>query len=725
MMMTENPLDKFMRDQLSVWPLAASNFRSLKTADVKEFKVYGMPVKVQRNPARIISSSADTAPEAIAARKCFLCVDNRPEEQYHMRFEGREGRAYHIQVNPYPIFPGHFVIARDSHVPQSIWHCYVDMLDFARKNPSSTIFYNGPACGASAPDHMHFQACPRHLLPLEEAVCSSMGGGTMTFLTDVRDARLYRFEGFSRGVFVLRATTSKSMEILFYRLLDCAPVHEGESEPRFNLFTWHESGEYRSMVVFRDKWRPHFYDAEGDEHYTMSLGCADVAGFFIVPVGDEFARITPSVLERMLDETSIPATAEDAMVRKLTRSQRTIDVGIMSAPEISFEIISDGAGARTVRNSGGRLDYNGTLYDELVFDAVTSSSLFAEPTFVLHGVTIGVDFHWQRQRTQKFAGTLIFVADGGNVTAINRVGVEDYLLSVISSEMKSTASPEFLKAHAVISRSWVMSQIGRRKSPDSAPPAPEDVASDTVVRWFDHDDHILFDVCADDHCQRYQGLGQGISANARKAVDETWGEVLTYGGQICDARFSKCCGGVTELFSTCWEDKDYPYLAVVEDVPGPGGEPFCNTADAGILAQVLNDYDLETRDFYRWSVRYSRDRLSALLRERSGIDFGTVEALEPVERGPSGRIKYLKITGSLRTLTVGKELLVRRWLSTSHLKSSAFDVSYEGDDIVLEGRGWGHGVGLCQIGAAVMASRGYDYKQILGHYYPGSQLELR
>ena len=274
-----------------------------------------------------------------------------------------------------------------------------------------------------------------------------------------------------------------------------------------------------------------------------------------------------------------------------------------------------------------------------------------------------------------------------------------------------------------------MAQIGRRKKTDETAAVLQDPAAvpdgGEYIRWFDHDDHACFDVCADDHCQRYQGLGGSVSKNARRAVDATWGEVLTSDGALCDARFSKCCGGTMERFSTCWEDRDYPYLQVKPDTPEEGGDPFCDTSDEAILGQVLNDYDLETKDFYRWTVRRSRAEWSELVCRRSGVDFGEIQELIPVERGGSGRICRLKIVGTKRTLTVGKELMIRRWLSESHLKSSAFEVEYDGDDIVLHGRGWGHGVGLCQIGAAVMASRGYTYQQILAHYYPGSRLERK
>ena len=253
----------------------------------------------------------------------------------------------------------------------------------------------------------------------------------------------------------------------------------------------------------------------------------------------------------------------------------------------------------------------------------------------------------------------------------------------------------------------------------------EDNTSGEYIKWFDHDDHKNFDVCADDHCQRYQGLSMAVGENVRKAIDRTWGEVLTYDGKICDCRFYKCCGGKTELFSTCWEDKDYPYLPSLPDTPdhNPEGHSFCDTSDESILSQVLNDYDLETKDFYHWKVEYTREEISDLVRKRSGIDFGTILELIPLEKGPSGRIWKMKIVGTLRTMVIGKELIIRRWLSDSHLKSSAFTVSWTDDDrLILDGYGWGHGSGLCQIGAAVMAYSGYTYSEILQHYYPGSEL---
>ena len=439
--------------------------------------------------------------------------------------------------------------------------------------------------------------------------------------------------------------------------------------------------------------RSHHFDAAGPDHLTISPGAADMAGVFVAPFREDFDKVTAAQLEGILEEVTIPRHEEDMIQWRLTRTQPRVSVGILAAKEIRFEIISDGAGPQSVRWCDGKIDYNGTLYDELYFDSITRSTLFAEPSFVLYDVVIGIDFHWEQKRTLKYAGGLKFIVEGDLVRAVNLVGMEDYLLSVISSEMKASASPELLKAHAVISRSWLL------------------------ARMHDHSAHNHFDVCADDHCQRYQGLTMAVGDNVRTAIDETWGQVLRYDGALCDTRYSKCCGGRTELFSTCWEDVDYPYLQSVED-------PWCDCENDADLSQVLNDYDQTTRDFHDWTVRYGAEELAALVRERTGTDFGEIRALEAVERGPSGRIKYLRIVGSKHTDVIGKELRIRRALSTSHLKSSAFEAERDPAGAwILRGRGWGHGVGLCQIGAAVMADRGFTYRQILQHYYPGATLE--
>ncbi len=685
-------LNKFIKDQLSVWQLASSNFRALKTAPSREVDVFGLKCRIQYNPRRVISSTADTSPAAIASRKCFLCADNCPKEQFHLGFEGRKGRNYHIQINPYPIFRGHLVIVRDEHIPQEIWHHFPDMLDFAARYKDYLVFYNGPSSGASAPDHLHFQAIPKHNLPLEDVVDEFLDHPGEPLAT-VKDASLYKFDGYARGVFALKATTSKSLAKLFYRLLDCTDRGKGEEEPMFNLYAYVKNGEYRTIVVMRSAKRSHHFYSEGADHLTISPGAADIAGLFVAPFREDYDKADTALLEELLSEVCISEDEQNMIVWRLTRHQEKISVGLLSAKEIRFEIISDGAGPQTVKWHDGRISYNGMLYDELYFDSMTLSTLFAEASFILYDVVIGIDFHWQQKRTFKYAGGLKFIVEGDRITAVNCIGMEDYLMSVISSEMKSSASIELLKAHAVISRSWLKARLKDHKA-----------------------GHEHFDVCADDHCQRYQGLTMAVGDDVCRAIDRTWGQVLEYGGDICDTRYSKCCGGRTELFSTCWEDVDLPYLQSVED-------PFCDCENSSILSQVLNDYDLHTADFHDWTVQYTTDELSELVRTRTGIDFGTIVALEAVERGPSGRIKYLRITGTLREEVIGKELAIRKALSSSHLKSSAFEIEKSPDGFVLKGRGWGHGVGLCQIGAAAMATQGYDYRQILSHYYVGAEIK--
>lgn len=685
-------LNKFIKDQLSVWQLASSNFRALKTAPSREVDVFGLKCRIQYNPRRVISSTADTSPAAIASRKCFLCADNRPKEQFHLGFEGRKGRNYHIQINPYPIFRGHLVIVRDEHIPQEIWHHFPDMLDFAARYKDYLVFYNGPSSGASAPDHLHFQAIPKHNLPLEDVVDEFLDHPGEPLAT-VKDASLYKFDGYARGVFALKATTSKSLAKLFYRLLDCTDRGKGEEEPMFNLYAYVKNGEYRTIVVMRSAKRSHHFYSEGADHLTISPGAADIAGLFVAPFREDYDKADTTLLEELLSEVCISEDEQNMIVWRLTRHQEKISVGLLSAKEIRFEIISDGAGPQTVKWHDGRISYNGMLYDELYFDSMTLSTLFAEASFILYDVVIGIDFHWQQKRTFKYAGGLKFIVEGDRITAVNCIGMEDYLMSVISSEMKSSASIELLKAHAVISRSWLKARLKDHKA-----------------------GHEHFDVCADDHCQRYQGLTMAVGDDVCRAIDRTWGQVLEYGGDICDTRYSKCCGGRTELFSTCWEDVDLPYLQSVED-------PFCDCENSSILSQVLNDYDLHTADFHDWTVQCTTDELSELVRTRTGIDFGTIVALEAVERGPSGRIKYLRITGTLREEVIGKELAIRKALSSSHLKSSAFEIEKSPDGFVLRGRGWGHGVGLCQIGAAAMAAQGYDYRQILSHYYVGAEIK--
>lgn len=409
-----------------------------------------------------------------------------------------------------------------------------------------------------------------------------------------------------------------------------------------------------------------------------------------------------------------------------------VSVGIVGAESITFTLNGYGedGSSRTATIHNGLIQYDGKAHTRLCFKPQSP-----DDSFSLMDVVIGVNFHWQRLETQTFRGSLRLLADGGKIWAINDLPVEDYLESVISSEMSAQSSLPLLMAHAVISRSWLMSQIDGNTAPNT-----QASHGDAFIRWYDHTDHTLFDVCADDHCQRYQGITKETSPNVAEAIRRTRGELLTYGDEICDARFSKCCGGAMEEFQYCWDDTPKPYLKGIGDTPEEtipdltveenarqwilsSPKSFCNTADKRILSQVLNDYDQETTDFYRWRVSYTQEELSKLVEKKLGAGLGTITDIRPLKRGTSGRICELRITGTKKTIVVGKELEIRRALSESHLYSSAFVVEKQGDTFTLIGAGWGHGVGLCQIGAAVMGDKGYAYDEILKHYYPGAEIE--
>lgn len=460
-----------------------------------------------------------------------------------------------------------------------------------------------------------------------------------------------------------------------------------------------------------------------------------MAGLIITPRQEDFEHITPEIALGILREVSLTG---DDLQQALTRLKATsapsslasqlsslnskeplVSVGIVSGQKIAFSLNSpymakgeEITGEQTVEFSEGGILWRGTLYRNLTFRPQADDASFS-----LKDVTIGVNFHWERQETQTFEGTLRIVVEADKIVAINELPVERYLTSVISSEMSATSSPEFLKAHAVISRSWLLAQMAKRKKHQEGTDGFFSFTrkDDELIRWYDREDHTIFDVCADDHCQRYQGITKATSPHVEEAISETRGQVLFYDNEICDARFHKCCGGETEEFQYCWEDTPKPYLVSIQD-------PWCNTSDKQILSQVLNDFDQETPDFYRWTVEYTQEELSELINRKLNTDFGLITDLIPLERGKSGRIWKLKIVGTKKTFTIGKELEIRRALSETHLLSSAFDVVKKNDVFVLNGKGWGHGVGLCQIGAAVMGAQGKTYDEILLFYYRNAQI---
>ena len=740
--------------QLAVWQQARENYEALSHVAVKNFKLGDVPVKVQFNPARIVSSAAKVDVKSIKERKCFLCGANRPQIQEGIPYHGKR-REYTVLVNPFPIFPRHLTIPDVEHVDQVIGcdgERFEDMLSLAELLDDFLIFYNGPKCGASAPDHMHFQGGNKGFLPLEY----DYGILKKRLIHSCCGASVYTVENYLKSVVAIEADNKEAAVNVFKRIYNSLVIKDGEKEPMLNILAWSvgkgEERKYVSIIFMRDKHRPSHYFAEGDANILLSPASVDMGGVFITPLEKDFAKISEKNLVEITDEVEIDDDLFCA-IENAIKPQPEVNVGIVYGEQkIDFEFNSPYrvsallenepltvAGVQSVTLENGKILWNGREYDQLLF------SPDGLGTFWLRNVTIGVNFHWERKEDQKFEGKLKFIVENGALTAINIIGVEDYLTSVISSEMSATASENLLKAHAVISRSWLLAQIEKNKEimADKKKYSASIRTEDELIRWYDREDHVNFDVCADDHCQRYQGLTRASTRKVRNAIAQTWGEVLAYNGKICDARFSKCCGGAVEEFQHCWEPVKHGYLVKLRDSENPSDIPdltieenarkwimespeaFCNTTDKNILSQVLNSYDQETVNFYRWKVEYDKKELSELILKRSGVDYGEILDLVPVERGTSGRLVKLKIVGTKKTMIIGKELEIRRTLSTSHLYSSAFVVEKKGDKFILHGAGWGHGVGLCQIGAAVMGEKGYGYEQILLHYFVGASVEKR
>ena len=727
-LINDSPLMRFFNRQLEKWDDARLRYQDLRNVKTRELVVGTSTMKVQWNPARIVSTGAKIDKQTLAKRPCFLCEQNRPKEQVKKSIDGQ----YELLVNPYPILPIHFTIPSVKHEPQLIRNSYSEIHKLLTEYPSMMVFYNGPKCGASAPDHAHFQAGTSGVLPLQMA-WQRLSRNLKPILNLNDEEGISLIEEYPCPALLIHNKSEYSDEQLFIRLYEALPLPEGEPEPMLNIVSWRHDADYYSVVFPRKKHRPDCYFAEGCNQFIISPGALDMAGFIVTPRKEDFERITPEVALGILNEVSLQPDELQQVIDKLkanglsnlnskisTRKEPCVTVGIVSGEKISFSLnkpyVAKGeviTGQQVVEFSEGGILWRGTQYRNLTFTPQSKDASFS-----LNDVTIGVNFHWERKETQTFEGTLRIVVEADKIVAINELPVEKYLTSVISSEMSSTSSLEFLKAHAVISRSWLLAQIEKRKQHESG---GDNFFSFTksdheFIRWYDREDHTIFDVCADDHCQRYQGITRANNTHVEEAISQTRGQVLMYGDEICDARFSKCCGGQTEEFQYCWENTPKPYLVSFHD-------PYCNTNDKHILSQVLNDFDQETPDFYSWEVRYTQSELSELVNRKLKDDFGLITDLIPVERGKSGRIWKLKIVGTKKTFTIGKELEIRRALSESHLYSSAFEVEKDGDTFVLKGKGWGHGVGLCQIGAAVMGEQGHPYDEILLFYYRGANIQ--
>ena len=728
-LMADSPLQRFFNRQLEKWEAARQRYHDLRSAKTRELVVGTYSIQVQWNPARMVSTGAKMDQKTIAERPCFLCEKNRPKEQIKKEVDGQ----YELLVNPFPILQQHFTIPSLKHQPQRILESYGEIHKLLEEYPEMMVFYNGPQCGASAPDHAHFQAGTSGLLPLQKSWQRLSRNLTLLIsLNDDEDISL--IDDYPCTALLIRSRSQYGDEQLFRRLYEALPATE--PEPMMNIVSWRSNDDFLSVVFPRTKHRPDCYYKEGDEQFIISPGALDMAGLIITPRQEDYERLTPELALGILDEITLKGEALQQLIDSLkaqggskfsplnsqfsTQKEPNVMVGIVSAEKISFvlnkpytakgEVLT---GLQTVEFFEGGILWRGNQYRELTFTPQDDDASFS-----LYDVTIGVNFHWERKETQVFCGTLRLVVEADKIVAINELPVEIYLTSVISSEMSASASLEFLKAHAVISRSWLLAQMTKRQQQESGGASFFSFIKkdDELIRWYDRDDHTIFDVCADDHCQRYQGITKQSSPAVEQAIQATRGQILAYEDEICDTRFSKCCGGQTEEFQYCWEDTPKPYLVSFHD-------PYCNTNDKHILSQVLNDFDQETPDFYRWTVEYTQDKLSELVNRKLKDDFGTITDLIPLERGKSGRIWKLKIVGTKKSFTIGKELEIRRALSETHLYSSAFEVEKQDDRFILHGSGWGHGVGLCQIGAAVMGEQGKTYDEILLFYYRNAEIK--
>ena len=762
--MEDSSISRFFNRQLEVWTDARHRFRDLKHVETRQFSDQ---MKLQWNPARIVSTGAKIDKKTLGERPCFLCDKNRPKEQMSKQIDEK----FHLLVNPFPILPVHFTIPARKHQPQLIYKNYGEMHRFISLHSDLMVFYNGPKCGASAPDHLHFQAGTNGILPLQNN-WQRLSRNLTDIISLNDEEKISVVRDFIVPAFVIISKSAESDEALFRRLYKAMPQRGDETEPMMNIISWRKGEEFISVVIPREKHRPEAYFAEGDAQFVVSPGALDMSGLIITPREEDFRKLTEEKALSLLQECGVSEEKMNAIIAKLKAAkdaedaaeasstlynkgkQPDVTVGIVSAQKIHFSLnkpyLAKGEkvlGEQVVEFSEGGVLWYGNQYSQLTFHPQS-----ADASFSLSDVTIGVNFHWERKETQTFLGTLRFVVESDKIVAINELPVEKYLESVISSEMSATSSLELLKAHAVISRSWLLAQMKKRREVAESGNNFFSFTKkeDTLIRWYDREDHTLFDVCADDHCQRYQGITKETSPHVAEAIRQTKGQILMDGEEICDARFSKCCGGITEEFQYCWEDTPKTYLTAVRDIalgvehtlPNLTNEEeaekwirfnppaFCNTQDKKILSEVLNDYDQETVNFYRWNETLSQEKLQQLIADKLKMDLGAILDMKAVERGKSGRISKLQIIGTEKTFTIGKELEIRRTLSDSHLLSSAFVVDkYDKDEqgvpqrFELIGAGWGHGVGLCQIGAAVMGEQGYHYDAILLHYYQGAEIK--
>ncbi len=683
----------FFDEQRSRWPLANKNFEDLANVKVTPLTLStDVTIHKQCNPARIVSTVAKIDKASLAARPCFLCEKTRAKEQTSLDFDDH----FELLINPFPILPLHLTMPSKRHELQQIKPYFPVMLDFVEKNPDYCIFYNGPRSGASAPDHMHYQVGLVKDVPFyNQAATVPEAAIVPEAIASVSPVRRNNWPGACISIF--HADKQAAIKE-FNRIYEALPIPIGEYEPMFNVFARKVDGNYEVTLFLRSQHRPSCYGTEAGQR-LVSPGALDMAGLLITPRLEDYESITAEEAEAIYNEVSAPELI-DYLNYNLNHKGRKLAVGLIETEgEIRYSLNGDFKKLQ--------------LLNDTIFIPTSDDC-----TFTIENIVIGVNFHWQQERKLTYSGILKLTKtpEGKNV-AINILPIEEYLKSVISSEMSAMSDKELLKAHAILSRSWLIANIEGVHN--------ESCTDAEGLKWYDRSAHTIYDVCADDHCQRYQGVTMQTSPLVEEAVEETRGKVLMYEGKICDARFSKCCGGKSEEYEYCWDNTPHPYLVSVDC-------PFCNTAEQfdsqeeeqKVLRQVLNDYDLETHNFYDWTAIYENPDIAEII---------------PLERGKSGRLWKIKIIyNDGREEIVGKELEIRRRLSNSHLYSSWFNIhkastsksatvpetsaSVKAGTFLIEGRGWGHGVGLCQIGAAVMAAKGYKYDEILLHYFPKSQI---
>ena len=750
--------------QRAEWPLMREGYAALREIETRNITIARSNLVIQHNPRRIISTAARVDRDSIEARRCFLCAASLPPEEKGIAYES----DMIILCNPFPILDNHLSIVHRRHIAQQIEGNVEILLRLARDlSPAYFVLYNGPECGASAPDHLHFQACSRTLLPVEDDLRRSISESKNDAISG-DGAAVFMPNETGRSVIVFRSAEISRLARLIYGALDELSKETAKAEPMVNIICTHEEGEWRVFLFPRARHRPSYYFAEDGERLTVSPGAIDMAGVIVVPRREDFARIDASHIEQIFSEVSLSKEKVDKVIENLMIKHQS-EPPAQKEPLIRVGLVT-GVRAARVTLHGRFTDANGVSFTEGDYTAtaengaisldgdkqIRARSLSLSPVkfddcrFTVHDVVIGIDFHWERKESQSFQGTLELRASEEGLIVVNELPLEAYLISVISSEMSAYCPVELLRAHAIVARGWLLAQLQgtQNKTGDIAQRASRSTQEE-IIRWYDRENHAEFDVCADDHCQRYQGISKAFSQAAFDAVSDTRGKVLMSEGEICDTRYAKSCGGRTEIYSAAWENMDVPYLSSIYDgEDDPDGyilplsvesnaeawiasspEAYCNAASSELLSRILTSFDQETQNFYRWEVDYSGDELSEIIEARLGRDLGRIVALEPIERGHSGRIIRLRITGEKESFIIGKELEIRRTLARSHLYSSAFVVRSEQNPatgfierVRLIGAGWGHGVGLCQIGAAVMADIGHSHEEILAHYFRNTRL---